>query len=353
MEPPDRNEANRLTFFQELQEEPWAFDFYQTLRRIECLHPTQPRLGKAPRPADEPIRLAQEPSLAFAPASFASCEADNEGLPPRLEQRILGLLGPNGPLPLHLTEHALNRMLHNGDKTFARFLDVFHHRMLLLFYRAWADAQPTVAADRADEDRFAFYLGALGGWSTSDAQVADAVPRAAKNYFAGHFARPQRNAEALASMLSEYFGLPASVEEFPVSWLALPEDQRSALGGPPREGIALGRGTVLGEHVCDVQSKFRIRLGPMDIERYESFLPSGEKLAVLVDWVRSWVGFEFEWEVVLVLQRAEVSGIQLGREGRLGWTSWLGAWRKGKDADDLALAPEHWQAAERPLALAA
>ena len=71
-----------------------------------------------------------------------------------------------------------------------------------------------------------------------------------------------------------------------------------------------------------------------------------------MDWVRNYVGFEFDWEVQLVLARDEVPGLRLGREGRLGWTTWLGARPAPTDADDLVLAPERMPRRERPLAAA-
>ena len=344
MEPQDRSEGARLALARRLEEAPWGFDFFQALRRIECLHPERPRLGKGLRPGEEPVRLGQEPSLAFAPSTLARCSLEDGATAPRLEQRFFGLLGPNGPLPLHLTEHALDRAVHHGDRTFAQFLDVFHHRMLLLFYRAWADAQPTVGADRPQQDRFAFYVGALGGWSTPHLRARDTVPDTAKLFFVGHFARQVRNAEGLEAMLSEGLRLPVKVEQFVVGWLELPTDQRSQLGRRPRDSLALGRGSVLGRRVCDVQAKLRIRIGPMDAASYERLLPGQQRLRLLADWVRNWVGFEFAYDAVLVLARDEVGGVHLGRRGKLGWTSWLGAWRKPTDAADLALSPERWLA---------
>ena len=71
--------------------------------------------------------------------------------------RLFGLFGPNGPLPIHLTEYARERLQHGGDATLCRFLDVFHHRFLALFYKAWAQAQPHVNRDRPAQDRFVVY----------------------------------------------------------------------------------------------------------------------------------------------------------------------------------------------------
>jgi type VI secretion system protein ImpH len=330
---------------------PWSFDFFQALRRIESVSTDQPRLGKAVRPSNEPVRVSQEASVAFAPSTVSAFEGDG-GRPPRLEQRVFGLLGPNGPLPLHLTEYARERLRHDGDRTFVRFLDLFHHRMALLFYRAWAESRPTVQHDRPDEDQFAVYAGCLAGYGSPARRRRDTVSDHAKLFFVGHLARNAKNAEGLASILEGYFALPARVEQFVLGWLSLPRDERTALGGERRPRVTLGSGLPIGARVRDVQSRFRIVLGPMDFERYFDFLPGGRSFARLVDWVRNYVGFEFDWEVQLVLARDEVPGIRLGREGHLGWTTWLGARRKATDADDLILVPERMRPREPAIAAA-
>ena len=148
-----RNAADSVALLERVTARPYAFDFFYVLRRLEATHPHRPRLGVAARPADEPIRLGQEPLLDFAPAALSGVRPARDARPPVIEVRFLGLLGPNGPLPLHLTEYARDRMLHHGDTTFARFLDLINHRFLLLFYRAWAQAQPVTNLDRRDDDR--------------------------------------------------------------------------------------------------------------------------------------------------------------------------------------------------------
>jgi type VI secretion system protein ImpH len=337
MAAPDGRATARVALFAALARAPWSFDFFQALRRIEGLFADRPRLGRAIRPGDEPIRVSQEPSVAFAPSTLSAFDANGERAP-RLEQRAFGLLGPNGPLPLHLTEYARERLRHNGDATFARFLDLFHHRLALLFYRAWAEARPTVHQDRPAEDRFTVYVGSFAGHGLPASQDRDAVPDYAKRFFVGHLARNPKNAEGLASILEGFFGLPARVDQFVLGWLALPGDQRTALGGERRLSAVLGRGTVIGERVRDAQSRFRAVLGPMDLDRFRDFLPGGRSLERLTHWIWNYVGFEFDWDVQLVLARDEVPGIRLGREGQLGWTTWLGARRAATDADELTLS---------------
>jgi type VI secretion system protein ImpH len=349
-------EADAVTFFAQLAEAPYRFDFYQTMRRLECLHAGQPRWGEALRPVDERVRLGQEPDVSFAPASLASFSPAREGGVPRLQVRLFGLLGPNGPLPLHITEYARERVRHAGDVTLSRFLDLFHHRFLALFYRAWAQAQPHVNRDRPDTDRFTAYVGAFVGLSTEPFRHRDALPDVGKFFHVGALARHVRNVEGLAAIVEHFFRVPAEIGEFVGHWMALGPRERTYLG---REGATLGAGAVLGRTVWDRQHKFRIRLGPLTLDEYERFLPRPRSapggrvspklrrseggpspLEQLVDWVRLYSCMELDWDVRLRLAAADVPRLRLGAGGRLGWTTWLGTRPGSHDADDLCLHAE-------------
>ena len=129
------------------------FSFFAIMRLIEALHPDRPRFGQSVRPGQDVLRLGQEPSVVHSPAALASFDAGSDGKPDWLRVHFFGLFGPDGPLPLHLTEYARDRRRNHGDRTFQAFADLFHHRTLSLFYRAWANSRPTVSFDRPDQDR--------------------------------------------------------------------------------------------------------------------------------------------------------------------------------------------------------
>jgi len=340
-------ETDVVAFFAALAEAPYRYDFYQTLRRMECLYDTRPRWGHALRPVDEPVRLGQDPDVSFAPAPLASFDPGKDGRRPRLQVRLFGLLGPNGPLPLHITEYARERLRHAGDPTLSRFLDLFHHRFLTLFYRAWAQAQPHVNRDRPKEDRFAAYVGGFFGVSTTAFRDRDSIPDLAKFFHVGALIRHQRNPEGVTAILQHFFRVPVQIHEFVGHWMFLSERERTRLAD---EGAVLGAGAVLGSRVWDRQNKFQVRLGPLTLAQYESFLPGGPMLRKLVDWVRLYLGFELDWDVRLLLRQDEVPPLKLGglvapkprsgAGGRLGWTTWLGQRRVDTDADDLCLVAE-------------
>ncbi len=326
-----------------LRERPHAFDLFQALRRIEAAFPDKPRLGDALRPIDEPIRLAQEPALTFAPAAIVALES-RPNQPARLVQRVIGYLGPNAALPIHLTEHARERLLHNGDPTFLRFLDTLLHRFGLLFYKAWARSQPVVSLDRPADSMIVRHIGALFGIIEPSMQERDALGDFPKLFFAGRLARSVRDADGLESWIRLRYRVPVRLEQFSGHWMALGLEERSRLMRDDQAG--LGRGAVLGRSVWDVQHKFRIVIGPLSWTDYAALLPGQKILAEIQAMVRQYVGFEFNWDLRLILRCADVPSWPLGRRsgvGMLGRTAWLNGgigYQRQHDADDLIMNVE-------------
>lgn len=321
-----------------LQETPYTFGFFTALRHVECLFKANPRLGQSQRPADDVLRLGQEPSLAFAPSTLAAFQPATAQYPARLQVNFFGLMGPHGPLPLHLTEYARQRLRHANDPTFACFLDLFHHRMLSFYYRAWANAQPTVNLDRPEKDRFALYLGALCGLGQTALRQRDALPDAAKLYYAGRLSPHVRNAAGLQAVLSDFFRMPVVIEQFVGEWLRLAPEQRWYLGIINESGV-LGVSAVTGATVWGCQHKFRLVFGPLTLRQYRYLLPRAEGLQRLVAWVRNYVGDELGWDVRLILKQEQVPALRLGGAEQLGWTTWLAGTPGVARLDRLVLDP--------------
>ncbi len=313
--------------------EPWRWDFFHALRVLEAHHAGLPRLGTARRPADEPVRLAQRASMAFAASSLHAVVPQVAGGVTRMEVQFFGLFGPNGPLPLHLTTYALERSLHKGDETFQAFADLFHHRLLLLFYRAWAQAQPVVSLDRPEDDRYADYVGSFFGSGGADWRARDAAPDHAKLFFAGILSRQVRNADGLQALVAGFLRVPARVESFVGRWMRLQPQERSRIGrvGARRRtsSAQLGISAVLGSSVFDRQHHFTVHLGPLNAKDFASLLPSGSALPALQALVQHYVGLELGWALQLELQHDARPDCHLGRQSRLGWNTWLGAPRGG------------------------
>ena len=337
MDAENRAASDRVALMQALSGAPHRYSFFQAVRLLECAFPEKPRVGTSLRLADDPFRLGQEPDLDFASATLSSFRpsAGLAGLP-QLMVRFQGLTGPNGPLPLHLTEYARDRMRNAGDSTLVHFFNMFHHRLLSMFYRAWAEAQPTVSLDRADSDNFGRWVSSLAGYGMRPMRRRDKVPDSAKLAAAGLLARTVRNAEGLSGLLADYFQVPARLMEWHPHWLKLPEDAQTRIGFG-QASASLGLTAVVGQRVWDCQSGFLVVLGPLKLDQYKRFLPGRDSMRSLKDWVLNYCGFELGCSVRLILLREEVPRTHLGQQGALGMTTWLGHRLSKDDADELEL----------------
>jgi type VI secretion system protein ImpH len=336
-----RTETSAVEYLTSVSEKPYRYGFFQTVRCINCFYQDKPLTGKANKPSDDPIRFIQEPYTFFAPSTLGGLEIDSSSQYPRLSQRFIGMFGPNGALPLHLTEYVRDRSRHHRDHSMARFVDMFHHRIVSLFYSAWAQAQPAVQFDRPEEDRFSMYVGSLFGLGMPSLRGVDSMHHFSKLSFAGHLSSLPRHVDGLVSMIRGYFDVPTQLREFIAHWMKIPAMDRVQLGDSSLNGC-LGSDTVIGERVWQRQDKFRIILGPLSLDQYEAFLPSGKSFDALVAVVRNYVGLEYLWEVNLILKKEEKPVTCLGKSGALGWTSWLQTESQLDHVDDLLLQVENY-----------
>ncbi|WP_102107686.1 type VI secretion system baseplate subunit TssG [Oceaniglobus roseus] len=326
--------SHPLSHLEGLSRDPGRYHIFLALRILEAQHSDAPRLGESRRPREDRVRLGQEATMAFAPTTVHRYRGATDGRPATLTNLFFGLFGPHGPLPAHLTEYARDRQRNHRDPTFIAFADMLTHRLLSLLYRAWTTGQPAPGLDRGPNDTMERKVAALAGVAGRNMRDRDAAPDVARRHFAGHLARRAKNAAGLGAMVSAFFRVPVTIEQFIGSWLELEPDDRWRLGA--RAG--LGQATSIGDRVWSRSSKFRIRIGPMGMEEYTGLLPGGAALPRLRALVRSYVGDALDWDVNLVLREEEVPAARLGADTRLGQTSWIGT-RGGGDAGDLYLSP--------------
>ena len=309
---------------------------FAMLRQLEQLHPERPRLGESRRAADDAVRLRQIPHLIFAPTDVHSLSTSGERRAV-LEQYSFGVFGPNGSLPLHLTEHAFERRNQFNDPTFSDFINLFQHRLIGLFYRAWANSDPAVSHDRPDSDRFRVYLGALIGLGSEPAWRRDSVADYAKFSRAGQYGPHARGAAGLETALSSYFDLRIAIRQFVGAWLKIPDPVRCRLSDT--SGTAtLGVGASLGAATWQCQHKFEVIIGPLRMREFLNFLPGAEGLEQLRDLVRLYTNDEWGWQARLLLKVDDVPRARLDGSSRLGWTTWLGG--RNVTANDVVLRGE-------------
>lgn len=341
--------ADHLTHIERLRDAPEKHHIFHAFRILESAYTDAPRIGNSRRPREDQVRFGQEAELSFPPSSVAAFRPPSEDRPGQLTNRFYGLFGPQGPLPLHLTEHARDRLRNHRDPTFVAFADMLTHRLMTLLYRAWRSGQPAPSFDRGDNDAFERKIAALAGLRGEAMRGRDAFPDLAKRHFTGLLAQGAKNAEGLVSILSGFFRAPVKIEEFVGAWLELEPDDRWQFGVPAQ----LGRGTSIGNRVWSRNAKFRVRIGPLTLEEYERLLPGGESLGRMRAIVRNYAGDALDWDVNLILKAEERPEPLLGQTMRLGQTSWVGDVNNERDADDLyleaGLLAAHAPSSERKL----
>lgn len=330
----EREAAPDLTRLQALKDDPTRYHIFQALRIIEAVYDNNPRLGRSRRPSQDAVRLGQEAELAFPPSSVSDFELPDDEKPGRLTNRFFGLFGPQGPLPLHLTEYARDRIRNHHDPTLIAFANIFHHRMTSLLYRAWVAGEPAPSFDRPDDDPFGGKVDAISGRLGKAMQNRDAMPDLAKRHFAGLLGQGPKNESGLLAIISGFLKVPATIESFVGTWLHLEPHDRWHLGNS-----SLGLSASLGARVWSREAKFRIRIGPLGRSDYQRMLPGGDSMARLTAIIRNYLGDAFEWEANLVLKASEVPEPRLGLSGQLGYTTWIGERKSGGDADELFLMP--------------
>jgi len=311
----ERKKTGDLSRFNALKKNPEKYHIFQALRLIEAAYADKPRLGRSRRPKQDAVRLKQRIDMAFASSTVARFVPQDEktGAPGELAQYMFGLFGPNGPLPLHFTEYAYNRQRSFRDPTFKAFGDMFHHRMLSLFYRAYASGEPTSSFDRKGEvDPFAQKVAAFAGLRGAALSDRDAMPDLAKLRYAGRLAHGARNEEGLLALISGFFGAPASMESFVGTWLELDPKDTWELGNPHKPA-KLGQSCSIGSKVWTRQAKFRFRVGPVGLADYKRLLPGGDSLKRLKALVNNYMGEAMMWDMNLVLKAGEAEPAMLAK----------------------------------------
>jgi type VI secretion system protein ImpH len=320
----------------ELRENTSAFEFFQAVLMLEKLRPDREGVGHFVDPAKEVVRFSSHRSISFPPGEIHSLELARDA-PSRMTVNVMGVTGPLGVLPYHYTLLAAERT-RAKDTAFADFLDLFHHRILSLFFRAWRKNRPAAAEEFA-EDRFRAHLVDLAGAGIDAFRTGLGFDEDVLPFYAGHLGLQRRSAVGLQQLLEDYFGVPIQVEQFVGGWYTLPQSDQCALGEENGPSSQLGRGAVVGDEIWDSQSRVRIRLGPLDRAAYERFLPGAAAFEEIRALARFYGNDELEFELQLVLASDEVRGCVLGDDDArpLGWSTWIRTRPLDRDADETVL----------------
>ena len=122
----------------------YEFEFFQAVRLLARLFPLRIAVGGTAKPAEEIVRFGARLSMAFPASAVHDIErVPDSPDPARMTVAFMGLTGTQGILPFFYTEYTIARKAAK-DHALSAFLDLFNHRFLSLFYRAWEKHRPPV-----------------------------------------------------------------------------------------------------------------------------------------------------------------------------------------------------------------
>ena len=317
---------SRKNLNEELFDEPYKFEFFQAVRLLEKMFPERRAVGRETLVTPEVVRFRSHISLNFPASEIYELKetTDEYTDEQKLEMFInfMGMIGASGVMPVHYTEIAMERLRYR-DTTLWTFLDIFTHRAVSLFFRAWEKYRFPIAYERGQDD-FTAYLFDFVGLGTRGLRGRMSLEDESLLAYGGLIAQKPHSALALANILSDYFNVKAKVRQFFGQWLDLDAESITRLG---LRNSKLSASAIIGTRVWEQQSKFRIRLGALTFKEFQSFLPNGSAHKALKSIARFMVGLEFDFDVQLILQKKQVPGTILTtravRRPMLGWTSFL------------------------------
>jgi type VI secretion system protein ImpH len=340
---------------QQLLDEPYRFQFFQAVRLLE-LWMKRNGIPHGSAVADY-LRFKNTVSLNFPPSELEALTVDPKAAGGTAEALLaalqagtlnhiditpsfMGFLGSNGVLPAHYTERIAAHLMYERDEAPRAFLDVFSNRSVALFYEAWRKYRLEFKYEISGKDRFLPVLLSLAGFGHSALQgKLNDEGRGVCDQSIGYFAAAVRHRPVSAAymqrVLSEYFSVPITIEQFVGTWYGVPATQQTRLG---EANAILGSLAMVGERVWQRDLRLRLTVGPLDKKNFDEFLPGGAAAKSLEKMLVLFTSVCLEYEINLIFRKQDVRGIRLSSDregGRLGHDAFLTAVAQENDRADV------------------
>ena len=303
------------------------YQLFQLLRLLEAQHPDAPELGGAGPARDEKIRLRPSTELGFPYTETVGQKTERHPdgtLRTVVTANITGLYGVGSPLP---RSYAHQILLDQDDRPQQRdFLDLIHHRVLSLWYRAFRRQRYEQSFDDEGRDPLSrALLDFLGIPESATAEELGCEPLRLLRYLGLLLART-RTAAGLTEILSQELELPLRVESAPLRLITLPKEQWPRLTQDPRERAALGRDLVIGSRHLDRMTSLRLHIGPVSYKTLLELWPGAPLHRRLGALARFYLRQPLELTLHVQVPRSEVARLRLGgpQPGVLGRPSVVG-----------------------------
>jgi type VI secretion system protein ImpH len=311
-----------------LEAEGYRFNFFQAIKLLESLNEERPGVGHLGPVREEVLRLRPNEELSFSPADVhrIDAEAEEDGLKKwTLYANFLGLYGPNSSSPMYIAE--MIAQCPRDSDPLRDFLDIFNHRILSLYYRAWKKNNLSASLTKDHRDAFSKILFAMLGQDI-EAPVDDwTIPPERLLRYSTYFCANSRPACGLENLISDFFDLDdVDVIQFVPRRFAPPKSAISRLSNAD-DGGRLGESFVLGQTITDVSGQFRVRLGGLTMRQFLSFQPGNTQYDEMVFLVNMYVKHQLGFSLELLLKPNQGGPAKLSAldpVGKLGRSAWLG-----------------------------
>ncbi len=237
--------------------------FFELMRRVEMLERERGGPVRHVRRSPPWLRIEQPAEMQFASTEVSIVRVEQAsfidvGDHPEVNvvQRHFGLFAPYGPLPLYVTEHAMQEKRFERNAAFERFVNVACGDLAWLHYIAWSSMHPVLGYERA-RNPFVERVTALA--NANGRLVGDRDVQACRRAFPGMYCAPRRSLAELGRMLSGYFRVPLRVVPRYGRWISVPPESRG--------GRRLGAWR-LGARIWDVQHSMEILIGPIGADEF-------------------------------------------------------------------------------------
>lgn len=328
---------------EELYREPHRFQFLAAMRLLEAMTPESASPAEGEDPRREGVSFRVRPQLLFSPGEIARiAKPQGPGQPIELDANFLGLAQTNGPLPYSFAEELIDRAFRH-DHAGGAFLDLFHHRLISILYRARKKYRPALTHRPPDHGRVGRTLKALAGLATRGLENRLALPDRSLLELSGLLLGSKRTLVGLERAITHHFRIQAEVLPFRGSFKRLEGHQTTRLGtqnsvlrGPSDPGAD---GAVLGDRVFIADAGFELRIGPLGDGELEGLLPGSRRFAALADLLQFYTDKRYDIAIRpqiaagaprrsrLASRGAEAGQVSApgedSRPARLGWNSWL------------------------------
>ncbi|WP_051303557.1 type VI secretion system baseplate subunit TssG [Psychromonas aquimarina] len=311
----------------ELIDSPEEYDFYQAVytieRQLAAGKEQQRKVGHDSIPKNELVRFKSDQHLGFPGTSVSKVvprpSAAHESM---LDMHVsfMGVTGTNGALPQHYTELVLERLKYK-DTGMRDFFDLFNHRLLSLYYRAWEKYRFPIGFEKSSQNHLDSFSTALNELTGSTNSIG--------KFYAGIFNRKVRNVAGLRQILSHFTGCEIDIDQFQGKWQQLAESEQTKLGRrsqPEGQFACLGVDASIGQKIWDISSSIKVVIKPDAGSKIKDYLNGGRIYQGVNQLISEYLGKSMDYKIQLQVNIGQMPVACLSKESEpLGMGCALGS----------------------------